>query len=460
MRQPKVCVVGAGISGLAAAWWLARQGADIHVLESGSAAGGAVTSRREDGYLVESGPNSMLVNSFELTLMLGELGLSDQIVAAAPNASKRFICRNGKLVAVPMGPGAFLTTPLFSAGAKLRLLSEPFRRRPKNLAEESLACFVRRRLGAEVLDYAVNPMVAGVYAGDPRRLSIQAAFPALADWEARHGSLLKGAIKSRADKRARGQIPFKSVLISFRDGMGKLVDALGQPLTGRIHLQSAPCAINQVEDGTWEVAWQAHDGSESRETFSALVLAVPAHALRTLPLPQSVCDSLYGLGDIAHPPIASVVLGYRAADVEHPLDGFGYLVPEVEGRKVLGTLFSSTLFPQRAPDGHVSLTTFVGGRRQPELAGLPRDELLGLVTAEHREMLGCRGQPVFSQLTKWQRSIPQYDIGHPQILEQAVAAEKQFPGLHLCGNYRGGIAVGQCLMNGVACAKRVWSFYR
>jgi oxygen-dependent protoporphyrinogen oxidase len=412
------------------------------VFEKSSRVGGAIGTARCDGWLHELGPNSLLENSADVARFIDDLGLGSRRLYAAGAAGKRYIVRDGRPVAMPTSPASFVTTSLFSPRAKLKLLGEPFRRRSAPDAEESVADFVVRRLGAEFLDYAVNPFVGGVYAGDPRRLSVRHGFPKLHALEQEHGSLIRGALARRNTSGGP-----KGRMFSFPNGMEELPLALARELSGAVRLRARILAV-RPRGHYWEIVSDA-GGIVEHQVFSAVVLALPADALADLPF-EGVAPSarLNGLHAIEHPPVTSVFLGFRREDVAHPLDGFGMLVPEVEQGSILGTLFSSTLFPERAPEGHVALTSFVGGTRQPDLALLDDDALVDLVRGELSRLLGVRRDPVYVHLKRWRRAIPQYTLGFGRHKAALAAFERQAPGLFVGGNARDGISLANCIESG------------
>jgi protoporphyrinogen/coproporphyrinogen III oxidase len=438
----RVAVLGAGITGLTAAWHLRRRGLNPMLFERASRIGGAIGAVRRDGWLHELGPNSMLEGSSEVAAFIDDLGLGARRIYAADAARQRYIVRGGRLVAMPTSPASFLTTPLFSWRAKLNLLGEPWRRRGPRDDEESVADFVRRRLGREFLDYAINPFVGGVYAGDPETLSVRHAFPKLHALEQEHGSLLRGALKRRhASGGPKGRI------FSFPNGLAEIPDALASALGDRLLLRHTVLAVRRRDDH-WEIAYET-EGGRFVATFAAVICALPADALAALEFedtPQA--ERLRELREIIHPPVASVFTGYKRADVLHPLDGFGFLVPQVERRMILGTLFSSTLFPGRAPDGYVGLTSFVGGMRNPDLTRRSDAELLHIVQAELSRFVGVRGAPVHTHVQSWRRAIPQYTVGYQRFKDAIATVEGHAPGLFIGGNCRDGISLAHCIESG------------
>lgn len=446
-------VVGAGLAGLAAAWRLARAGVQVRVFEAGPHAGGVIRSVREGAWLAEHGANSMADPPPAVRALLRDAGLEAGLLATRPEARRRYVVRGGRPVPVPAGPPQLLSTRLLSLPAKLRVLAEPLARAADESADESVADLVRRRLGREVLDYLVEPFVAGIYAGDPERLSARAAFPRLTALEEQHGSLLRGAREAARARRAAGG-PRDPAIWSFAEGMQALPRALAGGLGTAVSLDTPVRALRRTPDG-WMVETDVSD-----EAFGAVVLAVPAHALGGMEIDGAAREDAAALAAIPHAPVAVVVQGFRRADVAHPLDGFGMLVPRVERRRVMGVLFSSTLFAGRAPDGHVSLTTFVGGTRDPGLAALAPNRLRALVGEELRALLGVRGDPVFVHHHAWPRAIPQYVLGHGAVQRRMDAIERACPGVVLAGSYRSGVSVGDTLESGLRAADSVLAHLR
>jgi oxygen-dependent protoporphyrinogen oxidase len=451
VRGP-VAVLGGGITGLTAAWQLHRAGVPVVVFEATARTGGVIGAERDQGWLHEGGPNSILEGSADVTALIEAVGLGARRVYAGSAAKQRFVVKGGRLVAMPASPVSFLKSGLFSWRAKLGILAEPFRRRRTLATEESVAAFVLRRLGPEFLDYAIDPFVAGVYAGDPRELSLAQAFPKLHALERDYGSLIRGAIKRRNPGTApRGRI------LTFPNGLEELPAALAGSLGESVRRQCSVRELARTEAG-WRVGWE-RDGVRADQDFAAVISALPPDALAGLPIRGvEAASGLAVLRDIAQPPVVSLFTGFRREDVAHPLDGFGFLVPRVENRRILGCLFSSTLFPGRAPAGHVALTTFVGGTRQPELALMDNSTLLEIVLPELRALLGVRGEPVLARWRRWSRAIPQYNVGYQRFKDACSAAEASAPGLFIGGNVRDGISLSACVESGRRLAAAVSAY--
>ncbi|HEY6171092.1 MAG TPA: protoporphyrinogen oxidase [Candidatus Kapabacteria bacterium] len=451
----KAAIIGGGISGLVAAYYLQKKGVDVTLFEASDALGGAIRSVHKDGYLAEAGPNTIVESSADVSELIEELGLTSRRVYANSVANKRFIVRDSKPVEVPSSPQTFFLSTLFSLGAKMKLLGEPFR--PRIITEdESLADFTRRRLGQEFLNYAINPFVAGVYAGDPEKLSAKHAFPKITALEEKYGSLIKGQLGIAKERKRTGAAPRSHTkMFSFDDGLQVLIDMLASKLNGRIQYNSAAIKIERRVEKEKNIDITFASG-ERVDGFDSVILTAPAYKIADIEFisypatPSTNPLPLYGLHDIYYPPVTSLALGFDRRDVNHPLDGFGMLIPKVEGFRILGTLFSSTLFPNRAPDDHVLLTTYIGGARYPELALLGDDELVKLVLGDLRVLLGVTAKPSFTARTTWQKAIPQYEVGYGEFKEMMTNFEKEYPGIYLAGNFRDGISLPDCIANAKA----------
>lgn len=444
-------IVGAGITGLTAAFRLRQAGHDAQVYEAGGRPGGVVQTIARDGYRAECGPNTLMETSPVIGELIHALGLDERRLYSRPEAEKRFLVRHRQLVALPSSPPAFFASPLFSTRAKLHLLREPFVRRAPADLEESVGQFVARRLGREFLDYAINPMVAGIYAGDPWRLSVRHAFPRLHQVEREYGSLILGQILGARKRKRRGEISKQNARkLSFDSGLAVLTDTLASRVSS-VHLH-APVSEIGATGGRWKVSFR--DGTRPAGTHDALLLAAPAHQLAGLRLGASA-TAFATLGEVPYPPVASIALGFERARVKHALDGFGVLIPEVEGFHLLGTLFSSTLFPHRAPDGHVLLTSYIGGMRSPESALLEDDRLVALACADLKILLGVESLPTFVHIARYPKAIPQYEVGFGRFKEYMDQLERDHPGLFLAGHYRDGISLSDSLVAGWNVAEKI-----
>lgn len=458
-HSPRIAVLGAGITGLSAAWHLRQAGFEVVVYEAAPRPGGVICSRREGPWLAEGGPNTVLETSPRITTWVDQLGLATRRTYSDPSASARFIVRNGRPVSLPTsGPGFFLGST-YSLAAKLRLLAEPFI--GKAMKEESIAEFVERRLGREFLDYAIDPLVTGIYAGDPTRLSVQHAFPRVHALEVNYGSLIRGQILGARERRKRGEVSKADARkFSFDDGLQVLTDTACAALKDHVRLGSKVEAVER--DGSeWRVC-SRKDGQESDERHDAVLLTGNAHTLPQLRLsvPGGALPSLAPLGTIPHPPVTSVVVGFRRDQVTHPCHGFGLLIPHREGFGILGTIFSSALFPGRAPEGHLTLTIYVGGTRNPDAAAQPDGPLVDAVVRDLDRLFGVRGKPAFVAIQRWAKAIPQYEVGHGRHKTLMDELERQAPGLFLAGHYRDGVALSDSILTGIRTAERIQTHLR
>lgn len=440
-----IAVLGAGLTGLTAAHRLAQLGHGVRVFEQTNRIGGAIRTERVDGWLIEGGPSSLLAGEPAVDSLVAELGLTGQRVPASPSSKNRYIVRRGRLLPAPLSVSALLRSRLFSPLAKAAILAE-LRHRPRvRTSDLSLADLARAHFGRAFVDYALDPFVTGVCAGNPQKLSARHAFPRLWELERTHGSLLRGQAA-----RARGASSPEPC--SFRDGLQSLPDALaGRLPAGAVTFNVDLDAV--IPGEKWSVVWHDHAATHT-QAFDALVVALPAHALAQLRIGALGERPLAALAAMEHPPVSSVFLGYRRDQVAHALDGFGMLVPAVEQRSLLGVLFSSSLFPHRAPEGHVALTVLLGGTRQPELAALPLDKLLAFIRPELADLLGVSGEPVFVRHTFWPRAIPQYNLGHEQFLAALAATERTHAGLFIGGQARDGLSLSACIAAGEKLAAR------
>ena len=466
-----VAIIGAGITGLTAAFYLKRADLAVTVYEAGARAGGVIHSLRRDGFLAEFGPNTILETSPKIAQMVRDTGLESRKLVNDPRAEARYVVRYRRPIEMPGSPPGFITTKLFTLRAKLAVLREPLIPPRRDGVEESVGQFVVRRFNQEFLDHAIDALVAGVYAGDPNKLSLPHAFPKLKALEDKYGSLIKGQIFGARDRKKSGEVAKdRAAKFSFDEGLQVLPDRLAALLGDSLKLNAPVTKLTQISGG-WRLTAA---GGESE--FGAVIYCGTAYRLADLKVEQASRLASERVGasnaaasppqagetparfsafsEISYPPVASVVLGFRRADVRHPCQGFGMLIPKIEGFKILGTIFSSALFPNRAPAGHLALTSYIGGARYPELALLPEDQLIETTLADLRVLLGVSAQPVFAQTAVYPRAIPQYNVGYGKYRQLLTDVEAAAPGLFFAGHYRDGVSLGDSIVSGVNIADR------
>ncbi len=447
-RHVPALVVGGGISGLVCAYALRKSGIDAQLIEACPRPGGVIHSASRDGYLLELGPQSFS-STPALRQLCVDLGISDQLLQAPPHAP-RYVLIDAELRSVPLSPPAFFMSSLIDLSTKWALVRDIFGKSIPPDADESVAAFTRRKFSAQLLDRLVSPFVSGIYAGDPERLSVRSAFPQLYEAEKTAGSVVRGMLRLAKSKKGPGESPN---LQTFREGNETLVRALANKLGSALLFETAVAEISRQNDGSFQVQLENRSGGESVSTKS-LILATPTGVSGKL-LSQLDPSFESPLNSIEYAAVAVVSLGYRQQDVGHSLDGFGFLVPRSAGLRVLGSVWNSSLFPGRAPQGHALLTSFVGGTTDPAAATLQPEELAALVHREIFSVLSMKSELVFSNVTIWPRALPQYNLGHADRLAAVAKSCSRFPGIWLTGNYLRGPAIGSCVDQALAVAAEV-----
>jgi oxygen-dependent protoporphyrinogen oxidase len=431
----KVCIIGGGISGLTAAFLLKNKNFEVALFEKSGCVGGNIQTVKIDGYTIEYAANSLL-KSPRLVDLIRALGLESEVEAANTANKKRYVLRNGKLCALPMALAKMATNDFFSWRAKLRLLKEPFVK-SKSQAGESVAAFFERRLGREIVERAADPFIAGIYAGSPDNLSVKAAFPRLYELERDYGSLLVGLLRSKTEK-ADANFPRT---FSFRDGVQTLTDRLAGSLGETVKTNTEVLKIEKTSNGKWRVKTNLDEN-----IFDVLIISTTAEAAAKL-IENTDADLSEQLRKIYYPPVAMVFFGVKKEDLRENLDGFGFLVPSSERRKILGTIWNSAVFANRAPSNHHLLTTFVGGSRNAALFEKSDDELSEMVYEELKSILGLRAKPVFAHVKRWRKAIPQYNLGYEHIENGIKVFEDKNTGIFFCSNFYRGISVGDSVKN-------------
>lgn len=445
----RVVVIGAGIAGLATAYYLRKQGAEVTILERDTTAGGAVRSiMREDKYLLELGPNAFLASADPITKLARELSIDSLIVGSEERSRNRYIYKKGKMHSLPMGPLAFLKSGLLSFSGKMRLFAEPLVR-SKSVPSETLASFVTRRGGKDILNSLVDPFVSGVWAGDASELEVESVLPKLVEIERECGSVIKGMKKFSGGSTRRG-------LFSFRWGMGTLTARLEEELKNRMRLGLAAESVERKADETWKIKFS---GWHSAIEADAIVIAAPAHAAAKLILPLDAKMFSY-LSAISYASLAVVHTVFREKDISQKLDGFGVLIPRGENIRMLGSIWSSALFPGRCPKGEVLLTNFVGGASDPGLIDLSDEEIIGEVEKGLGKAMGISTKPTFTYLKRWSQAIPQYTVGHKDRLSAIRARLDGLLGLFLVGSYFAGVSVSDTIAHARGEVDRIAEYIR
>lgn len=449
-------IVGAGISGLSAASFLKMAGKSVLVLERGAQVAGTMSTIREEGFLADFGPNTILHTTPKIDDLVAYAGMGSHFLHASPVSKNRFVYKDGHIHALPMGPLAFLTTPLFSARAKGRLLKEPFIK--GSVPGESIRDFAIRRLGQEFFDYAIDPFVSGVNAGDPARLSVQYAFKKIYKLEEQYGGLIRGAIKGAPERKARQKLTgerakTRSTILNFKNGISSFPLALARRLGEGLVLGAEVTGI-KGKPGVWAVTYNCGKSECVTVEARSLIFSVPAQELAHL-MALAAGKDYSTLAQMPYAPVVQVFLGYEEHQVGHPLNGFGLLIPQKEQRHSLGMLFSSSLFPGRAPEGHVSLTCFLGGMQHQDLVNKSDDVIYKLCQEDLGYILDARGGPVFARMRRWQKAIPQYELDYEKYLRPMEAFERENAGCYISSNVMGGISVGDCIIQSWNTAQKI-----
>lgn len=439
----KIGIIGSGISGVTAAFLLKNKGFEVVLFEKSERVGGNVKTIEINDFLIEYAPNSLL-KSPRLVDLIKALNLESEVIAANAANKKRYVLQKGKLKSLPMSLAKMAASDYFSWRAKLRLLREPFIK-SKSPPNESVAAFFERRLGREIVERAADPFIAGIYAGSPETLSVRAAFPRLYELEKTYGSLLVGSLRSKAEQADKN---FPRTF-SFANGVQTLTDRLAENLGESVRTNTEVTSIEKTAKDKWFVKTNFGD-----EIFDALIISTPAEPAAKIigNLDASLSEQLR---KIYYPPVAMVFFGTKKENVEQNLDGFGFLVPSLERRRILGTIWNSAVFPNRAPDGYHLLTTFVGGARNAEMFSKSDDEILETVYAELRDILGLRCIPEFTHIKRWHKAIPQYILGYEETEKSIEQFENKNRGIHFCSNFYKGISVGDSVKNAYRTAEEI-----
>jgi len=419
-----IVIIGAGISGLSLAYFLQKNNIAYQVIESNQRSGGNIVSKKIGDYLLELGPNSFLGGTkiFEL---IRDLKIEDQVLWTQSVSKNRFIFKNGRYRALSMNPLLFFTNSFFSWKTKIAILKEPFKQKQK-VKDETVSAFFQRRFSKEIVDYAVNPFVSGIYAGDPDRLILEDTFPTLYESEQKYGSVLKGFFKNKSNERKKS--------FSFINGMQTLTDAISRELKA-LSLNESVEKI-QRHKNNWIIRT-----SKKEYRANQLVMALPAYKAAEL-LALDYSEMADSFKNIYYPPMTVIHSSYKKEHVKHSLNGFGGLNPALEQQFSLGSIWTSSVFKNRCPEDSVLFTTFVGGSMHPELTQLPDFEIQEKVHLELSKNFEIYGQPVFQHVHKWDKAIPQYDQSYHLTIHQMAAFEKDQ--LFFCNNWNKGVSLNDC----------------
>jgi len=464
----RIVVVGGGITGLATAHRLIQLGQkNVTLVEASNRLGGTIQTQHRDDFLIERGPDSFISEKPYAITLAQRLGLESQLIQTNEKHRRSFIVRDGRLHPVPEGfqllaPSRlwpFLRSDIFSVKGKARMAADLFlpRRIRHGIDDESLASFVRRRLGEEALERMAQPMVGGIYTADPETLSLRATLPRFLDMEDQHRSLIVAMLRQKNAKQSGTSGARYSLFLSFDKGMHVLVDALWRAL-GQIQ---ADIRLNtkveqlKLDNRTWTITTNTGEQLEA----DAICLAVPAYV--SAPLLNEINEPLAAkLRGIKYASTATINFAYERSAIEHPLDGFGFVVPFVENRSLIACTFSNVKFSGRAPHDHVLLRAFAGGALQPEIFKLDESAMVAKVEADLRELLGITAKPLFTEVAKWERSMPQYMVGHLTHLLEIEVFTRKTPGLALAGNSYHGAGIPDCIRSGQSAAESIITYLK
>jgi oxygen-dependent protoporphyrinogen oxidase len=469
-NRKRIAIIGGGITGLAAAYRFVERSAqrestpEITLLEASPRLGGIIRTERRDGFLLEAGPDSFISEKPEALELAKRLGIASRLIETNASHRRSFIVRGGKLRGVPIGfqllaPSRFwpfVTTDIFSWAGKMRMALDlflPGRAAVNGSDDESLAHFVRRRLGQEALERMAQPMVGGIYTADPENLSLRATMPRFLEMEREHRSLISAIWKQRRkglEREAKGTSgPRYSLFLSFDEGMQVLVDELASRLENvSIRLKTKVKTLAFDDDAK---RWRIDTGEAEVISADAVCLALPSYT--SAALLRETNDSLASeLEAIPYASTATINLAYKRSDISHPLDGFGFVVPIIEGRSLLACTFSSVKFEGRAPRDHVLLRAFVGGALQPFMFALDEEQMVKAVARDLQQLLGITARPIFAQVEKWPRSMAQYHLGHIERVGRIRQLLSTHPTLKLAGNAFNGAGIPDCIRSGEAAA--------
>ena len=447
----RTIVIGGGISGLSLGVSLIEKHGieEVTVLESAGRAGGKVWTEKQQGFILEGGVNGFLDNKPGTLELASKLAMTPY--RSSDNARKRFVFSGGRLNQLPESPPAFLRSPLMGIVGKLRLAMEPFIKRAPADKQETLADFGRRRLGREAFEKLIDPMASGIFAGDPEKMSLRHCFPRINALEQEYGSLIKAMIKLSIERKKNVGGGPGGTLTSFEGGLSDMTHALGAVLGERLRLGAGASSIEKLASG-----YRVHLVDGSVLEAEAVALACPAYSASGL-VRELDKEAASAMGRVYYPPLTVVAFGFQIDRLNIPLDAFGFLIPFKEGRRILGTLYDSSVFVNRAPEGMALLRSMVGGARAPEAAELDDGRLTDMVLSELKVMTGLNTEPEFVKIFRHERAIPQYNLGHEGLLSLVEKLEQNHRGMYVTGNAYRGVSFNDCIANSMALSERIAS---
>ncbi|MES2792111.1 MAG: protoporphyrinogen oxidase [Planctomycetota bacterium] len=466
MTSPlRIAIVGGGITGLAAAHRLLElqptSPSSVTLFEAGPRVGGVVGTQQIDGYHLELGPDSFITNKPWAVALCRRLGLEDRLIPTDARYRRSLVLRRGKPVEVPEGfqlmtPARVwpvLTSPIFSWWGKIRMGYEYFLPAKRDVPDESLASFVRRRFGPEVLDRLVQPLVGGIYTSDPEKLSLRATLPRFLEMEAKHGSLIRASRSAAKTASANEQASGAryGLFTTLAGGTQELIQALAERVSrgAQIQVNAPVTGLQPLPTGGYSLTVPGRPP----QTFDRVILTTPTYRIADI-VQSFAAEWALALREIEYASTSIVVSGHRLSDIKHPLDAFGLVIPAIEHRRVLAVSFTSRKFPNRAPEGRVQLRTFVGGAMQPEYFQISDDETKQLVREELRDLLGVTGTPDFEVVARYPRTMPQYHVGHIERVRRIREFAAQFPGLSLAGSAYDGVGLPDSIHSGELAAEQ------
>lgn len=439
IKKTDLLIIGSGVTGLTMGYYLNKHGKDFLIIDKLDRAGGVVHTDSKDGFLYENGPNTALISNVSVVQLLDDLKEQCNLKIGSKLVNKRYILKKGKWEAMPMGPLSAIKTPLFSLKDKFKVLGEPFRAKGTN-PDESLAGLVKRRLGKSFLEYAIDPFILGVYAGDPDLLITKYALPKLYNLEQKYGSFIGGSIKKGKEPKTELEKKANKAMYSFEGGFQAFVNALSES-AGKEHfiLGAEQLKVEKIETG-YLVSYINKEGQESQIESKRLISTSGAHALEGAFsfIPKERMDKL---SNLKYAKVVEIALGFKKWN-GMPLDGFGGLIPHKEDRKLLGVMFMSALFEGRAPKEGALFSIFMGGIRRPEIINMSDDEIKKILEEEFVSIMGVDDfNPELLEIHRHAYAIPQYGIESKARFETIQSIEKEFEGLTIAGNLRNGIGM-------------------